>query len=74
MRMQPHEIKAALMLARVRQASIARKLGLSQSYVSEVIRGTRRSPVIEGAIAAVIGRDPVDVFGPIEHDAATAAA
>jgi lambda repressor-like predicted transcriptional regulator len=75
MRMQPHEIKAALMLARVRQAAIARACGFSQSYVSEVIRGNRRSPKIERAVAKAIGKEPVEIFGPMpEPEAAFVAA
>lgn len=66
MPMQPNEIKAALVLARVRQSSIARKTGFSQPYVSDIIAGNRRNEVVEREIAKAIGREVHEIFAPRE--------
>lgn len=66
MPMQPNEIKAALVLARVRQSSVARKTGFSQPYVSDIIAGNRRNARVEREIARAIGRDVDEVFADRE--------
>lgn len=66
MPMQPNEIKAALVLAGVRQVSIARKARFSGPYVADVIAGNRRNARIEQAIADAIGKEPDEVFAPRE--------
>lgn len=70
MPMKPNEIKAALVLAGVRQVAIARATQLSGAYVSDVIAGNRRSEKIERAIAKAIGLPVRDVFPPRERAAA----
>lgn len=56
------QIKAALKAHRLTQAQIARQLDYSNARISDVIRGAKRSPHIEGAIARLIGREPSEVF------------
>lgn len=54
--------KAALILQGVRQADIARKLGVAQTHVADVLHGRRRSARVECAIAEAIGRPAEEVF------------
>jgi transcriptional regulator with XRE-family HTH domain len=58
---------------RVRQAEIARQLGVSRAYVSDVIAGNRRSERVEAAVADALGLDAGEVF-PARDSAASAAA
>jgi lambda repressor-like predicted transcriptional regulator len=67
MPMQPNEIKAALVLAGVRQVEIARQAGFSGAYVADVIAGNRRNASIERLVAGAIGKEPDDVFAPRER-------
>ena len=60
--MQPHEIRAALVLARVTITSIARDLGVKPPTVHAVITGKRPTPRIRQAIAEAIGRPVEEVF------------
>ena len=62
--MKPNERKAAMMLAGVTGAAIARDLGCRGSHVSMVLNGGRRSARVEGAIAKAIGRPVEEVFPP----------
>jgi lambda repressor-like predicted transcriptional regulator len=62
MPMQPNEIKAALVLAEVSQAAIAREADFSPAYVSDVIAGNRRNARIEQLIASAIGKPVARVF------------
>ena len=41
--MQPHEIKAELIKARIKQIDVAKSLGIDKSTVSGVISGMRNS-------------------------------
>jgi lambda repressor-like predicted transcriptional regulator len=68
--MKPNEIKAALVLAGVRQVTIARATGFSGAYVADVITGNRRSEKIERAIAEAIGKRVPQVFAPRQNQAA----
>jgi hypothetical protein len=70
MPLSPLERKAALVMAQVKQSAIARSVGLSQAYVSDVIAGNRRSEKIERAVAAAIGLPVDEVFEPRESAAA----
>ena len=62
--MSRRERKAALVMAGVSLADIARDLGFTPQHVSEVVAGRRRSAVTEEAIAKAIGKPVVKVFGP----------
>ena len=64
MPMSPIDRKIAMMRKRITQAEIGRRTGFSQTYVHEVVKGTRRSAVIEAAIVRAIGLKPADVFPP----------
>jgi transcriptional regulator with XRE-family HTH domain len=64
------ERKAEMVLRQVTQQDIANGLGLTQSHVSEVIRGKRRSPRVEQAVAEALGRPVEEVFGAAETVAA----
>lgn len=68
MPMTPFDRKVELLRNRVPQAEIARRTGHSEAYVSEVIRGTRRSERIEAAVAAALGLPVAEVFEPRETD------
>jgi transcriptional regulator with XRE-family HTH domain len=70
MPMTARERKAALVAHGKRQRDIARKTGFGEPYVSEVLKGTRRSEPIERAIAEAIGRPVADVFPPRDDAAA----
>ena len=67
--MKPNEIKAALILAEVSQASIAKKLGVSRAAIFYVINGDRPSPRIRAAIAEAISQPVSEVF-PDNQEAA----
>lgn len=58
----PQDRKAELVRRGVRITRIARDLGFSQPYVSDVIAGNRRSERIEQAVADAIGLPVADVF------------
>lgn len=73
MTMSATERKAKLILAHVRQSDLARKLGLSYSHVTEVVRGRRRSPRVESEVAAVLGIPVEEVFGPRTYQATSTA-
>lgn len=63
MPLDPRERKAALVLLGVRQADIARRLGVTATHVSDVLHGRRRSPRVEGEIAEALGRGVEELFG-----------
>jgi len=64
--MKPHEISAALKLARVTQASIARKLGLTPGTISGVINNSnRKSKRVRREVAHALGRPYKAVWGRI---------
>jgi len=60
--MTGREIKAALVAVGVKQVDIARQVGHSGPFVSDVIMRRRRSPAIERAIADAIGKPLKKVF------------
>lgn len=70
MPMTPFDRKVALMRKRVSLAQIGTDLGVSRQFVSEVVRGTRRSERVEAAVAEVIGKPVTAVFDPREVAAA----
>lgn len=63
MAMAPDEIKAALVLKRVKQTDIARAVGRSKQLVGDVIRRARRNAEIEKEVAARLGKSVKRVFG-----------
>lgn len=62
--MSPREIKAAMVLAGVSLTRIARELGVSKGFVSQVVSGHRRTLRVQKAISASIGRFVEEVFPP----------
>jgi transcriptional regulator with XRE-family HTH domain len=64
MPMTARQRKAALVEHGKRQADIARATGFSEGYVSDVLKGNRRSPMIETAVAEAIQRPLEEVFPP----------
>ncbi|MBT9554641.1 MAG: helix-turn-helix domain-containing protein [Myxococcales bacterium] len=60
--MSPREIKAAMVLAGVSLTRIARELGVSKGFVSQVVSGHRRTLRVQKAISASIGRFVEEVF------------
>ena len=61
--MKPHEIKGHMMLKNVRPGDVAKKLGVSDAAVSQVISGTCVSARISAEIARAIGK-PVSEIWP----------
>jgi transcriptional regulator with XRE-family HTH domain len=70
MPMTPKQRKIALIEADANMSEIARKLAVTPSHVSQVVRGDRRSPRVEAAIAEAIGSTADEVFGATEGVAA----
>lgn len=68
MPMTPKERKIELLRADATMAEIARQLGLTIGHVSQVIAGKRRSPSVEQAVAAAIGKPVERVFGSRASD------
>lgn len=66
MAMTFRERKAALTERGIPQAAIARKVGFSEAYVHQVLKGERRSETIEALIAKAIERPLREVFPPRE--------
>lgn len=60
--MKPHEIKAGLQLAEIKQTDIAREVGVCISVVNQVISWRTRSRRVEEAIARALGKNIDDVF------------
>lgn len=73
MPMPPLERKVALMRAGITQSEIARRVGVSNSHVGDVLHGHRRSAQVEAAIADAIGKPVADVFEPAPEKAGAAA-
>ncbi len=63
MPMTPKQRKIALIEADASMSEIARRLGVTPSHVSQVVRGDRRSPSVERAVAEAIGKAADEVFG-----------
>lgn len=62
MALSPRERKAALVLKGIKQADIARRLGVAPTHVSDVVYGRRRSVRVETAIAEALGQPAPEVF------------
>ena len=60
--MTPREIRAELILRGINQRQIAAQLGVSESIISHVISGRRRSDRIRRAIARALGKPVHRVF------------
>jgi lambda repressor-like predicted transcriptional regulator len=54
--MKPIQIKILMMRAGVSQADISRKLGVSRSFVNQVICGLRSTRRVRRAIASSVGK------------------
>jgi lambda repressor-like predicted transcriptional regulator len=52
----PQEIRAALLIKGITQASIAKKLGVTESLVSMVVHGKEKNSEIRKAIAKAVGK------------------
>lgn len=63
MPMTPAERKAELVKNGTKIIDIAKALGVSQAHVSRVVKGERRSPTVEAAVADAIGKPVKKVFG-----------
>ena len=61
--MKPNEIRGHLLLKNVRSSDVARKIGVSDAAVSQVISGTAVSARISAEIARIIGK-PVSEIWP----------
>lgn len=61
-RITPEEIKASLILKKITQASIAKKLEVAPSLVSMVIHGTDKNKKVRRAIARALGKKVRDIF------------
>lgn len=66
--METREIKALMMMKGITSASIAKKVGVTRTWVSLVLTGKRNSPRIRKAIAKAIGW-PVEKLWPEEKAA-----
>jgi transcriptional regulator with XRE-family HTH domain len=71
--MTPKEIKIALIERDVTMQSIADRMEVDGSHVSQIISGKRRSVRVEKAIANAIGRPVAEVFAPVAQLEGTAA-
>jgi transcriptional regulator with XRE-family HTH domain len=58
------ERKAQMVLKQVQQIALAEQLGVTQSHISQVLSGDRRSPRVEQAIADAFGMPVEEVFPP----------
>lgn len=63
MPMSPRDRKAELIRNGRTMTEIADSLDLTVSHVAQVIRGIRRSPAVEKAVADAIGKPVKQVFG-----------
>lgn len=68
--MKPNEIRSEMIRKEVTVTSIAKKLGIKQPAVSQVIYGVRRNPRIREAIANAIEK-PVSALWPGQVDEGT---
>ena len=64
--MNSTEIKILMIRAGVKQISIAKKLGVSDAYVNQTIKGIRNSARIKRAIARAL-KQPMEELWPEQH-------
>lgn len=62
--MTPNQIRAEMMLKNIRPVDIARRLNVTRSAVTNVIKGVKTSQRIREAIAEAIGKD-VEAVWPL---------
>lgn len=62
--MTPNQIRAEMMLKNIRPVDIARRLNVTRSAVTNVIKGVKTSQRIRKAIAEAIGKD-VEAVWPL---------
>lgn len=62
--MTPNQIRAEMMLKNIRPVDIARRLNVTRSAVTNVIKGVKTSQRIREAIAEAIGKD-VEALWPL---------
>lgn len=70
MPMTPLDRKVALVRRQVSLAQIGAQLGVSRQFVSDIVRGNRRSERVETAVAEAIGKPVEKVFPPRDVAAA----
>ncbi len=63
--MNPKQIKRCLTEHGIRQRDLARKFGIDEAMVSQVISGSRNTRYIQEAIANIVGK-PVEEIWPEE--------
>ncbi len=66
--MEPIDIRILLMRAKVSQNSIAKKLGITQGFVGQVILGLRTTKYVREAIAEAVGK-PIKKLWPADAKA-----
>jgi len=64
MPMTPLDRKVALIRRGVSMADVAADLDVSRQFVSDVVRGNRRSDRVEEAVAKALGLPRTEVFPP----------
>ncbi len=69
--MKPIEIKILLLRAGVTQANIGRKVGVSRSFINQIIKGQRQTKRVRMAIAKAVGRRVEELWpsGPFQKAA-----
>lgn len=72
MAMTPIDRKVELLRKGKSMSDIARALEVTPGHVSQVVAGERRSPRVEAAVAAAIGRPVQAVFPAGKRDAVPA--
>jgi lambda repressor-like predicted transcriptional regulator len=60
----PIEIKVLLLRAKINQVAIARKVGVSASHISNVIKGRRSTKRVRVAIARAVGKRVSELWPP----------
>lgn len=61
--LNPMQITGQLRIRGLFHKDVAERLGLERSTVTHTIRGRRRNPDVQGAIARLIGMTREEVFG-----------
>ena len=60
--MKPNEIRAEMMRRQISVTSIAKRLGMKQPTISQVIYGVRSTATIRQAIADAIGKEVTEIW------------
>jgi len=59
-------LKAALRIRGTSMAQVAREIGVSQPWMSLVVKGVYRSETVERALADALGTTPEKLFADLE--------